>query len=111
MEEEFIPFAVIGIVLTTIILLFAGYLKLMESKYNIERRLKEEIKKELKNEKEEDQKEITGRAIIEDDEFDLICRALSDSMNYKPNDRWNEKWDLLIKLKTIKHLAEKESEV
>lgn len=95
--------AVCGAVSITAITGFAGYLKYQD--------IKENIKDELKNEKEEDQKEITGRAIIEDDEFDLICRALSDSMNYKPNDRWNEKWDLLIKLKTIKHLAEKESEV
>ena len=33
------------------------------------------------------------------EELGLINRALSDSMNYEPNDRWSEKWSLLLALK------------
>lgn len=33
------------------------------------------------------------------EDLGLITRALSDSMNYKPNDRWGEKWSLLLTLK------------
>ena len=32
-------------------------------------------------------------------EMSLITRALSDSMNYKPNDRFDEKWALLLRCK------------
>lgn len=40
------------------------------------------------------------------EELDLICKALSDSMNYKPEDRISEKWDLLTKCKARQILME-----
>ncbi len=109
MEEELIPFAIVGAVLFLIVIAVGLYIKFIEFKYNLAQNIKEEIKKEQQSNKENN-KEITGRAIIEDDEFDLICRALSDSMNYKRNEKFNEKWNLLLKLKTIEHLARKEME-
>ena len=32
------------------------------------------------------------------EEISLITRSLSDSMNYKPKDRFNEKWSLLMRI-------------
>lgn len=32
------------------------------------------------------------------EEVSLITRSLSDSMNYKPKDRFNEKWSLLMRI-------------
>ena len=36
---------------------------------------------------------------LSEEELGLICRALSDSMNHKKEDRFQEKWDLLLKCK------------
>lgn len=38
---------------------------------------------------------------VSKEELSIICRALSDSMNYKPNVLFSEKWELLLKLKNI----------
>ena len=38
----------------------------------------------------------------------LICRALSDSMNYKPDHLYSEKWALLLKVKEYQLRFEKE---
>lgn len=43
------------------------------------------------------------------EEMGLITRALSDSMNYKPDDRFSEKWALLLTL-TQKKLELEEEE-
>ncbi len=106
MDERLIPLTIIATILLLIILALGIYLKFIEFKYNLAQKIKEEIKRDNK----ENKNEIKGRVIIEDDEFDLICKALSDSMNYKPNEMRDEKWSLLIKLKTIESLARKEME-
>jgi len=41
------------------------------------------------------------------EELRLICRALSDSMNYKPDDRIEQKWNLLLKCTVYKLNIEK----
>ena len=43
------------------------------------------------------------------EELDLLTTALSDSMNYNPDDRFNEKWALLLAL-TRKKMKLKERE-
>ena len=40
-------------------------------------------------------------------ELALICRSLSDSMNYNAEDRYKEKWDLLLKCKKYQLNLEK----
>lgn len=47
--------------------------------------------------------EITMNLTTE--EMDLVTRSLSDSMNYKPNDRFDEKYSLLL------HCQRKQSEL
>ena len=44
------------------------------------------------------------------EDFALICRSLSDSMNYKSEDRYKEKWDLLLKCKNYQLGSEVDSQ-
>lgn len=44
------------------------------------------------------------------EEISLITRSLSDSMNYKPEDRLDEKWSLLMRITREEAELEKKKE-
>lgn len=44
------------------------------------------------------------------EEMSIITRSLSDSMNYKPEDRFNEKWSLLMRITREEAELEKKKE-